>query len=109
VFDALPLLQRAKDVTALWVDPAKDKAAAGDLPGAELCTSLARHGVRCTAVSAASDVGDVGRELLTQVKANRADLLVMGAYGHTRWREFLLGGASKHVFANMSCPVLMSH
>jgi len=109
VFDALPLLQRAKDVTVLWIDPGKDKAAAGDLPGAELCTSLARHGVCCSAVSVTSDGGDVGRELLTQVKANRADLLVMGAYGHTRWREFFLGGASKHVFANMSCPVLMSH
>ena len=51
----------------------------------------------------------VGETLLVCAKGFEADLLVMGCYGHTRLREFVFGGASRHVLAHMSVPVLMSH
>jgi nucleotide-binding universal stress UspA family protein len=52
---------------------------------------------------------NVGSTLLAQAAACGADLLVMGCYGHARWMEFVLGGASRHVLAHMTIPVLMSH
>ncbi len=109
VFDALPLLQQAEDVNVLWINPEKDQPHAGDLPGAAISTTLSRHGVRCQ-VSNGSAVGaDVGSELLRHAAAFGSDLVVMGCYGHSRLREFILGGASRHVLAEMKCPVLMSH
>jgi nucleotide-binding universal stress UspA family protein len=52
---------------------------------------------------------DIGRSLTQQVISHRADLLVMGCYGHSRLREFVLGGASRHQLRHMLIPVLMSH
>lgn len=109
VFDALPLLKNAAEVSVLWIDPQRDRAAAEDVPAAELSAALSRHGIHSTAITAKSEHGDAGAALLAEAKSQRADCLVMGAYGHTRLREFFLGGASKHIFAHMTCPVLMSH
>jgi nucleotide-binding universal stress UspA family protein len=52
---------------------------------------------------------NVGQTLLLQAQSQGADLLVMGCYGHSRLREFVLGGASEHVLRHMTIPVLMSH
>jgi nucleotide-binding universal stress UspA family protein len=109
VYDALPLLQQADEVDLLWINPEKDQPHAGDLPGADISTALSRHGIKCQ-VSQASAIGaDVGSELLRHAGVTGADLLVMGCYGHSRLREFVLGGASRHVLSHMMCPVLMSH
>lgn len=109
VFDALPLLKKAESVNVVWVSPTVGGYDEGDLPGSELCRTLARHGVKCEASWAqATDTG-AGTELLRQAKAYGSELLVMGAYGHSRIREFVLGGASRHVFAKAGIPVLMSH
>lgn len=109
VFDAMPILERAENVDAVWIDPQKDKGRAGDVPAADICTTLARHGVTCQATSAMAIDGDVGAELLRQTVAYRSDLLVMGCFGHSRFREFVLGGASRHVLAETEIPVLLSH
>ena len=109
VFDALPLLTRAEEVQVLWVDPKRDQPIAGDIPGAELSATLARHGVKCLVSQASAFDADVSRELLRQADAFGSDLLVMGAYGHSRFREFLLGGVSRDVLAAMNRLVLMSH
>ena len=110
VFDALPLLKSATEVNVLWIDPQRDKATAGDIPGAELCATLSRHGIHSTAIATKAAAGRRRHGTVgAREKAAALDLLVMGAYGHTRLREFFLGGVSKHVFANMTCPVLMSH
>ncbi len=109
VFDALPLLVQAEEVQVLWVDPERDQPVAGDIPGAELSATLARHGVKCLVSQASAFDADVSRELLRQADAFGSDLLVMGAYGHSRFREFLLGGASRDMLAAMNRPVLMSH
>jgi nucleotide-binding universal stress UspA family protein len=109
VFDALPLLQRAKEVKVVWVNPQSEGELARDVPAADICTALARHGVKCEATQAVQPHSNVGRTLLMQAKDYGADLLVMGCYGHSRLREFVLGGASEYVLRHMTVPVLMSH
>jgi nucleotide-binding universal stress UspA family protein len=109
VFDALPILQRAKEVKVVWVNPQSEHDLAQDIPAADICTALARHGVKCQATEQVRPRAGVGETLLACAKDMSADLLVMGCYGHTRLREFVLGGASRHVLAHMSLPVLMSH
>ncbi len=107
-FDALPFLKRAGAVSVLSVNPDHSQYS-GDLPGVEICASLARHGVKCEASQGGAIAPDVGAELQRLAKAFGSDLLVMGCYGHSRLREFILGGASRDVLGQMTMPVLMSH
>jgi nucleotide-binding universal stress UspA family protein len=109
VFDALPILQRAKSVKVVWVNPQSERETAQDVPAADVCAALARHAVKCEATEQVRPREGVGETLLAAAKDCGADLLVMGCYGHTRFREFVFGGASRHVLAHMSIPVLMSH
>jgi len=109
VFDAIPLLKHADDVGVVWINPEKSGGQAGDLPAAEICAALSRHDMKCQAIEAHATGGDAGYELLRQATSFGADLLVMGCYGHSRLREFVLGGASRDVLARMDVPVLMSH
>jgi len=109
VFDALPLLRRAEDVEIVEVAaPGEGDAVAARTSG-ELSQALLRHGMRCVAKTAADTESNVGRALLLHVAGHRADLLVMGCYGHSRLREFVFGGATRHVLQHMTVPVLMSH
>jgi len=107
VFDALPLLQRADVVTVIEVDP-KPGAEIAEIRAA-LRATLSLHGVICQEETVASRQGNVGDALLACCERMQADLLVMGCYGHSRLREFVLGGASRHLLAGMTLPVLMSH
>jgi nucleotide-binding universal stress UspA family protein len=109
VFDALPFLKQADEVKLLCVNPQEAGGMEEDLPGAEICNALDRHGVKCEATEVARPRIGVGETLLSRVEEFGADLLVMGAYGHSRFREFVLGGASRHVLRHMMVPVLMSH
>ena len=109
VFDALPLLQGAKDVKVVWVNPQLERELAQDIPAADICAALARHGVKCQATEQVAPRAGVGETLLACAKDYKADLIVMGCYGHTRLREFVFGGASRHVLAHISVPVMMSH
>jgi nucleotide-binding universal stress UspA family protein len=102
-------LRRAREVKVVWVNPQRESDVAGDVPAADICTALARHGVKCEATEAVRPHANVGQTLLQQVQSQGADLLVMGCYGHSRFREFVLGGASEHVLRHMTVPVLMSH
>jgi nucleotide-binding universal stress UspA family protein len=106
-FDALPLLQKAKEVKVLWIDPRSEGEDAGAL-AADLCLALDRHGISCEAAGVASD-SNVGATLLSRAIEYRADLLVMGCYGHSRLSEFVFGGATRHILRHMTIPVLMSH
>jgi nucleotide-binding universal stress UspA family protein len=107
VFDALPLLERADKVTVIEVDPRPEPEIAATRSA--LSATLSHHGVTCEEVTAASCHGNVGDALLACCERMKADLLVMGCYGHSRLREFVLGGASRHLLARMTLPVLMSH
>jgi len=109
VNDAMPLLTAADVVTVLTIDAREGPDAHGELPGADISLHLARHGVKATierTVSAGIPAGDV---LLSRAADLGADLLVIGAYGHSRVRELLLGGATRSILRSMTLPVLMSH
>jgi nucleotide-binding universal stress UspA family protein len=109
VNDAMPLLRAADVVTVLTIDAREGPDAHGELPGADISLHLARHGVKATierTVSAGIPAGDV---LLSRAADLGADLLVIGAYGHSRVRELLLGGATRSILRSMTLPVLMSH
>ncbi len=108
-FDALPFLPADSEVSIVWVDPQKQRSLAGNVPGAELAATLARHNINVTAEPMPTADSDAGRALLARVEDVGADLLVMGAYGHSRVREFVFGGATEHVLSNTMVPVLMSH
>jgi nucleotide-binding universal stress UspA family protein len=108
-FDALPLLSPASDVSVIWVDTAADRVASGDVAGADLSTTLARHGFKCEAATVHAPNGDAAAAILREAGARGADLLVMGAYGHSRVREFILGGASRDILSRADRLVLMSH
>jgi len=107
VHDALPLLRRAEQVTVLSIDP--DPAAERRLPGAHVSLHLTRHGVTVQAPTIIGADVAVGDLLLSYVADHNIDLIVMGAYGHTRLREMVLGGATRTLLRHMTVPVLMSH
>jgi nucleotide-binding universal stress UspA family protein len=104
--DALPLLERAKKVTVLSVNGTP--APGGATPGADIALYLARHGVKAEAVRTVSGGIDAGSVILSRAFDYGADLIVMGAYAHSRVREILLGGATRTILGQMTVPVLMS-
>lgn len=105
---ALPILRRAKRVVVGMIDPVSGGSEHGEVPGADIATYLARHGITVE-VRSESGAGDAGEALLGMADAVGADLLVMGAYGHPRYREIMLGGATRTVLASTTVPLLMSH
>ena len=109
VFDAIPLLRRAKSVRIVWVDPETEYPHPGSLPGAELATALDRHGINAVIEALSTGGREAGEALLTKIADSGAELLVMGAYGHSRLSELILGGATRSVLNGMKCPVLFSH
>lgn len=109
VNDAISLLAAASAVTVLTVEPAIDRAAHGDIPGADIVLHLARHGVTARVEKMVSGGIGIGDLLLSRASDLGADLLVMGAYGHSRVRELVLGGATRTVLGSMTLPVFMSH
>ncbi len=105
---ALPLLAAADAVDILIFNPEQDGEAHGEQPGADLALFLARHGVKANVHAHRSDI-DTGNALLSTAADLGAELLVMGAYGHARFREVVLGGVTRTVLASMTVPVLMAH
>lgn len=108
IASALPLLRDADRVTLALFDPASGEDEHGEEPGADMALYLARHGVRVDVVREATD-GDVGEALLALADRIGADLVVMGAYGHERYQEILLGGVTRTVLNTMTVPVLLAH
>ena len=109
---ALPLLQRAGQVHVAIFDAQVHAAEHGEQPGAELTHYLARHGVEARLHlldGGGVRRGDIGEALLSQAADLSADLLVMGAYGHSRLRETILGGVTRTILQSMTIPVLMAH
>ena len=109
VAGALPVLRRARRVTLLQCDPAFDVRRTDGVEALEAPRSwLARHGIQVEAwLEPTAD--DPGETLLKQAGRLGADLVVMGAWGHWRWTERLLGGATRSVLQRSTLPVLMSH
>jgi nucleotide-binding universal stress UspA family protein len=108
VADALPLLVKAEAVEVLVADHQRRPEGHGQEPGADIARHLARHGAHVEVRRLSSGGKDVGRLLLSQAAAFSADLLVMGAYGHTQLREWMFGGVTRTVLYEAGLPVLMS-
>jgi nucleotide-binding universal stress UspA family protein len=107
VADARPILEKAKRVCVLTVT--KEKAIDTRRSGAELAKHLARHGVDVVLDEVDAKGRGIGDVFEAHVTYRNADLLVMGAYGHSRFREFVLGGATKSMLSRPPVPILMSH
>jgi len=103
VHDALPMLQAADGVDVVVVDPE------GEAVAMDLARTLGRHGVKVEVRERLSGGAEVGELLLEEAKTSGADMLVMGAYGHSRLREWILGGATEEVLDQGKVPALFSH
>jgi nucleotide-binding universal stress UspA family protein len=108
-YDAVPFLSRAKKCTVVTVRGTAGEPPGERFAGADIALTLARHGatVDVLEMDTAKDapVGDV---LLSTAHDQGCDMIVMGAYGHARWRELVMGGATRTILQSMTVPVLMS-
>ncbi len=107
IADAMPFLQRAKSVEVLVVIGERGKG--GELQGTNMTRHLARHGVNVELKRVPAGDLDVKDAILSYVADSAATLIVMGGYGHSRLREFILGGVTRGILTSMTTPVLMSH
>lgn len=105
---ALPLLKQADLVNIAVIDPPQHGPERSD-PGGMLCQMLVRHGVRAEVSVLARTLPRISDILARHVRDQNADLLVMGAYGHSRFREAILGGATRNMLEQAEVPVLMAH
>lgn len=105
---AMPFLKRAEMVQIVVVDPPAHGPERSD-PGGLLCQLLVRHGVKAEVSVLARTLPRVSEVLARQVRDFDADLLVMGAYGHSRFREAILGGATRDMLERADVPVFLAH
>lgn len=105
---ALPFLKQAKLVRILVVDPPAHGPERSD-PGGMLSQMLARHGATCEIDVVSKTLPRVSDVLCRHVADKGADMVVMGAYGHSRFREAILGGATRNMLEQCPVPVLMAH
>jgi nucleotide-binding universal stress UspA family protein len=105
--DAAPFLARAKAVDVVIV--ATDQGKKDEIPGADMGQHLARHSASVDVKRLVAGDTDVANTLLSYAADAGADLMVMGGYGHSRLREFILGGTTRVILQSMTLPVLMSH
>ncbi len=107
IADALPFLTRAKTAEIVVVTGERDKS--GEITGTNMSRHLARHGVTAEVKKLAAAVGGAQSAILAHASQSGADFMVMGGYGHSRLREFILGGVTRSILGSMPVPVLMSH
>ncbi len=105
---ALPLLKAARRVEIAVIDPPHHGPERSD-PGGMLCQMLVRHGVKAEVAVLARSMPRISDVLNRHLREIDADLLVMGAYGHSRFREAILGGATRNMLEQAEVPVFMAH
>jgi nucleotide-binding universal stress UspA family protein len=103
----MPLLERAGQVELVIV--ASDPGKQDEIPGADMGEHLARHGLKVDVNRITEGDIEVADALLSHAADASIDFMVMGGYGHSRLREFVLGGVTRSVLRSMTVPVLMSH
>jgi nucleotide-binding universal stress UspA family protein len=106
---ALPILRQAEEVVVATIDARPSPAGHGEAPGHDLGAYLARHGV----TTHVRNVDSLGRThaaaLVDQAGSDQADVMVLGAYGHSRAREFLFGGVTRELLEASPIPIFMAH
>ena len=109
IHGALPLLRRAERVLVLEGEPVENPFGLRRLPQLDLRAWLARHGVSAEFRDFKPTAKERGSALLDTAHAEAADLIVMGAWGHSRITELVLGGTTRHVFQSSDLPLLVAH
>ena len=115
MYEAVPLLKGARTIELLTLDVPRigealtDQAEEIVLPASAVAQSLAEHGIHLTITTLKATAASVGDQICARANEEQADLVVMGAYGHSRLREFVFGGATRHVLTHMPVPTLFSH
>ena len=107
VADAIPILGKSSRIEIVSVTSERGKE--DEIEGADIGQHLARHGLKVDVHRISRGNIDVADALLSHAADSAADLLVMGGYGHSRLREFVLGGVTRSIFQSMTLPVLLSH
>jgi nucleotide-binding universal stress UspA family protein len=106
VHDALPFLRKAKTIDIVTVNEKED---ASEASSAALIAHLARRDLAATPYRITADTPNIHNAILSLAADNNSDLLVMGGYGHSRLREFILGGTTRGMFESLTVPALISH
>jgi nucleotide-binding universal stress UspA family protein len=107
IADAMPFLQRSGAVEVVTVSGGRQKD--NEIAGVDMGEHLARHGLKIEVTRIVSTSIDVPNAILSYAADSGADFIVMGGFGHSRLREFVLGGATRGILAAMTVPTLMSH
>jgi nucleotide-binding universal stress UspA family protein len=107
IADAMPFLERARSVEVVIV--ANERGKQDEIEGADMGQHLARHGLTVEVKRIVAGEIDVADVLLSHAADAETDFVVMGGYGHSRLREFVLGGVTRSILRTMTAPVLMSH
>ena len=107
IADAMPFLKRARVIDVVIV--ASERIKSDEIPGADIGQHLARHDLKVEVRRIVSPDTDVASTILSHAADTAADFIVMGGYGHSRLREFILGGATRGMLSAMTLPTLMSH
>ncbi|MBR7798846.1 universal stress protein [Undibacterium fentianense] len=108
ITDAIPLLKLSELVHLILINPEPKEGTHGEEPGADLALYLARHGIKIEVVQRLSK-SDTGGTLLQICQELQVNWLVMGGYGHSRFREMIMGGTTRTILEKTHIPVLMSH
>jgi nucleotide-binding universal stress UspA family protein len=107
VHDAMPFLRKAATIDLVVVNEKED--AAGEASSTALVAHLARRNLSATPYRLTADAGNIHNAILSLAADNDSDLIVMGGYGHSRLREFILGGTTRGMFESLTVPALISH
>ena len=107
VHDAMPFLRKATTIDIVAVNEAEDDA--GEVSSTALIAHLARRDLSATPHRLTADTSNIHNAILSLAADNDTDLIVMGGYGHSRLREFILGGTTRGMFESLTVPALISH
>lgn len=108
ITNTMPLLKRAKKVSVVVFNANARSDVHGEQPGADIALYLARHNIKVEVLQQTT-MQDIGNSLLSLAADTACDMIVMGGYGHTRFREVLLGGVTMTLLKTMTVPVILAH
>jgi nucleotide-binding universal stress UspA family protein len=109
VHAALPMLRSAEEVTVALIDPVTTRHRDGDNPGSDVAAWLNHQGCKVTVQQYPSGGEEIGTVMLKRAKETGADMIVMGAYDHSRLREVVFGGTTRMLIEQRDCPVFLCH
>lgn len=107
--DAMPLIRNAEKVDVLVINPEKRRGQHGEVPGADISLHLARHGLTVELDQEHNNTVDPANLILSRAADIGSDLLVMGAFAHSRIQQAFFGGVTRTILEEMTLPVLLSH